>query len=286
MTASSIARRLIRWLSAASVLGALWGFWRFTGGDSSDGMWTIVWFGVVGGAIGGLRMTTARFGGLADPRSYDAGRDIWHAYGRSFVNFMWAGGIWLVGGIVVTVVSFALQGGPRSPSDMFAVLFLGLIWAIAYGIAWIAVLLVWLPVSCVVEARRARLAGEKVNPWWWPMAAVIGGLDLAVLSLILLFVLIPAGAVPDGADPIVGVLVSVPAASLPWWTVIVLWVARVSWVLVIGFLVVGGTLVLFGMVPVPGAAGARRRRTSRRKGNASRRAAGLDRRRDAGTPAP
>lgn len=242
-----IALRLIRWVSVATVLGALVGFWRVLDGESDAGIWVIAWSGVAGGAIGGLRMSTAGFGGPGDPRSLEGNGSIWHAYGRSFVNFVWACGAWLGGSIAITAAVLVGQGGPRSGSDVFAPLFLGLVWALAYGLAWVAVVFVLIPILCLVTALRLRASGKRMAGTWWVLGGAVAYLDVAIVFFILVFVLVPPDAVPEvtGQGALFTKIFGVSSAGLPWGTVVVLWIARVLAAILALFLAVGAFLGLF-----------------------------------------
>lgn len=231
MSATPTARKLLapmRWATAITVLGAVAGLaMLFEGSDEDAAIWAIVLFGAIGGAIAALRMTTVRFGAGGDPRiGGDEFPEIWDGYGKAFNDFVRAALIWFAGSTVVTTVAFFADGG-RDPSAFLSPLLLGLMWGGAFGIAWLAVTLTWVPVSIIRENIRRRRKGAAPSVWWTYVAVYLLVMLAAAGALLVAFILVPETL--DGGRGIIGATVglfSVDASALEPKSATAVWVAR------------------------------------------------------------
>ncbi|MDL5353196.1 hypothetical protein [Microbacterium sp. zg-YB36] len=220
----------IRWATAATVLGALFGLVLvFVGDDTDAAMWTIVRFGALGGAIGALRITTVRFGAAGDPRiGGDSFPEIWEGYARAFADFLLAAALWLAGGMLVSAVFFFVEGA-RDATAFTGPLLLGGVWAVAFGVAWLAVALVWIPVSIVREAWRRRRATRPMNPWWYYAAVYLILMLAGIAAVASAFVLVPETILAPGRglSSLLAALYGVDTGTLEPGAAITVWAARV-----------------------------------------------------------
>ncbi|MBD7958704.1 hypothetical protein H9651_13750 [Microbacterium sp. Sa4CUA7] len=221
-------REPVRWATAVTVIGAVAGLaLMFEGTDEDAAIWAIIVFGLIGGAIAALPMTTVRFGAGGDPRAGgDDFPEIWEGYGRAFIDFVRAALIWLAGATGVSTVAFFVDGG-RDPSAFLVPLFIGLLWVGGFGIAWLAVTLVWIPVSIVRESIRRRRAGDPPNVWWTYVAVYLLVTLAAAAALLAAFILVPETL--DGGRGFIGSFIGlfrVDAATLEPKSATAVWVAR------------------------------------------------------------
>lgn len=219
--------RPVRLLIGVTVLGALAGLASLAGdGDFDVAMPVILWFGVAGGVVGGIRFFLLPWGGSGDPRlggDFDE-TPVYAGYAHMFGDYLRALGLWIVGSLIIGLIA-AVQSGDGSAIWVFPII-LGLAWSVAYGIAALGIGLIAIPIVILVRARIARRVGAPIDPWWYFLAVALMILISGVLSLVLLLTLAPQ-LIGVAGDDLFLALFMTDTSSLTAPQLIALWVTRV-----------------------------------------------------------
>ena len=220
-----------------SAIPSLVPFAAFLGGDEDALILVLVLAGIPG-ALSALRFVGMRADGSISAYRLAAAlpADDYRPGRRLFGDLVWAAVVWLVGTGIIVVV--ALAAGEDDGTVIAAPLFVGLLWTMGLAVGTAIGLLIFWPLSILLDAIGARRRGRPFHRGWVIAAAILPLLLVwGVASFFAAAGVSEATGTPAKRRGLILEILFVDVSSLDPGVQIAAWIARASMLLVVGLVV-------------------------------------------------